>query len=139
MAKKRRKAAKKSAKKESPSKKSDSSSGLYLTAIVGMVAVVAVVIMILNGGSGEVASFDESLALSEDLTGMAPWGNTRGGYYDPEKPAEPAPTPTPNPKPCANTCQPGESHRSPPGCECYTPMPQGPPPMTPGRWNPSKS
>ena len=79
MAKKRRKAAKKSAKKSSSSKKSSSKgssgSGLYLTAIVGMVAVVAVVIMILNAKSG-------SLVAMDDITGMAVTQGVqgKGGY-----------------------------------------------------------
>jgi len=64
MAKKRRKASKKVAKSSSKSSsKGGSSPGLYLTAIVGIVAVVAVVIMVMNAG-GELA------VGGDELTGL---------------------------------------------------------------------
>ena len=64
MAKKRRRARKKVAKSsKKSSSKGGSSPGLYLTAIVGIVAVVAVVIMVMNAGGDLEVGGDELTGL----------------------------------------------------------------------------
>jgi hypothetical protein len=49
----------------------EKNTGLYLTAVVGVVAIVALAMMVMNNGDGQLASFDvEGLTLSEDLAGQ---------------------------------------------------------------------
>ena len=60
------------------SKMEDTPTGLYLVAIVGIVAVFGLVVMVMNVGGS-------SMALSDDLTGQA-WGGWRPQIYANEDP-----------------------------------------------------